>query len=110
MKLPDPVYYSERNPSEMTLRDHLARDRTVLANERTLLAYIRTAIALFAASGTLLHFFPESQPLKALGIVLLVLGVAVVGIGLWRFAAVARRMRRLRLPDEERPTEAQQQR
>ncbi len=77
----------------MILRDHLARDRTVLANERTLLAYIRTAIALLAAGGTLLTVFPTSLTLRALGGLLIVLGIVVPIFGGWRFTVVAGHMR-----------------
>ena len=79
----------------MTLRDHLARDRTVLANERTLLAYIRTAIALLAAGGTLLTVFPGNMPLRILGFLLLVFGVITAVVGSRRFAVIARHMRSL---------------
>lgn len=79
----------------MILRDQLARDRTVLANERTLLAYIRTAIALFAGGGTVVALFPRSLLLQILGAVLLLLGVVVLGVGTWRFAVVASRLRRI---------------
>lgn len=94
------MYYAELDPSQMTLRDHLARDRTVLANERTLLAYLRTAIALFAAGGTLLKVFPDNPSLHVLGIISLILGGIVLIAGLWRFFHVARQMRRLRLPKQ----------
>jgi len=87
--------YSRFNKEEMILRDHLARDRTILANERTLLAYVRTAIALLAAGGTLVRFFPDSIALHTTGIALLALGVCVVGFGIWRFIDVARDMRKI---------------
>jgi|GEM_PF-1717436 len=43
--------------NELTLRDHLAIDRTTLANERTFLAYVRTALAEFVAGVSLINFF-----------------------------------------------------
>ncbi len=89
------VPYSQVESDEMILRDHLARDRTVLANERTLLAYIRTAIALLAAGGTLMTVFPGSLPLWFIGVMFLVLGLFVAVFGSWRFAVVARNMRRV---------------
>jgi putative membrane protein len=85
--------YADMDPEQMILRDHLARDRTVLANERTLLAYVRTAIALFAGGGTLLELFPEVRHLRILGGILLVLGLLTLVVGVWRFVAVARRLR-----------------
>jgi len=87
--------YREIDPNHMILRDHLARDRTVLANERTLLAYVRTAIALLAAGGTLLKIFWGNTLIEALGALLLTLGVAATTLGIWRFRVVARRLRRL---------------
>lgn len=79
----------------MNLRDFLARDRTVLANERTLLAYIRTAIALLAAGGTLLHVFHENMSMRVVGILFLALGLIVPVFGIWRFAIIARRLRKI---------------
>ncbi|NNC96769.1 MAG: DUF202 domain-containing protein [Gammaproteobacteria bacterium] len=77
--------YLAYTDNEMTLRDKLAFDRTVLANERTLLAYLRTALALLAGGVTLLKFFPEDQFLQIVGAVLFVAGVLVVIMGLVRF-------------------------
>ncbi len=85
--------YSKFRSDQMILRDHLARDRTVLANERTLLAYIRTAIALLASGGTLLTVFPASLSLRAVGGTLIVLGIAITIFGGWRFKVVAGHMR-----------------
>jgi putative membrane protein len=87
--------YREIDPDRMILRDHLARDRTALANERTLLAYIRTAIALLAAGGTLLKFFWDSAFIRVLGVLLLAVGAATMGLGAWRFRTISRRLRRL---------------
>jgi putative membrane protein len=99
--------YSKVKREEMTLRDHLARDRTVLANERTLLAYIRTAIALLAAGGTLLTVFPGNLPLRILGFLLLVLGVIAAIFGSWRFSVVAGHMRRLGVDSPDLPEDDQ---
>jgi putative membrane protein len=94
--------YSRFCTADLTLRDYLARDRTVLANERTLLSYVRTAIGLLAAGGTLLTLFPGSWSLRALGMMCLVLGVVVVGFGIWRFATVASRLQAIgALPADE---------
>ncbi len=41
---------------DTTLRDELARDRTILANERTLLSYGRTALALVGVAVIAFHF------------------------------------------------------
>ena len=41
---------------DTTLRDELARDRTILANERTFLSYSRTALALIGVAVVIFHF------------------------------------------------------
>jgi putative membrane protein len=87
--------YSRFRREEKSLRDLLARERTVLANERTLLAYIRTAIGLMAAGGTVLTVFPENGALRILGIALMALGGAAGAFGGWRFSVVAGHMRGL---------------
>ncbi len=87
--------YQQIDSDRMILRDHLARDRTALANERTLLAYIRTAIALLAAGGTLLKFFWNSVSIRILGVLLLAVGAATMGLGAWRFRTISCRLRRL---------------
>lgn len=66
--------YSSFEPDQLTLRDRLAIDRTVLANERTLLAYLRTAIALLITGGSLVKLFPLEGGLVTLGWILLVVG------------------------------------
>jgi putative membrane protein len=97
--------YSNVRHDEMTLRDHLARDRTMLANERTLLAYIRTAIALLAAGGTLLTVFPGNLPLRGLGFLLLVCGAIMAIVGSRRYSIVAGHMRRLGVSSSDMPEE-----
>jgi len=89
----------------MTLTDHLAHQRTVLANERTLLAYLRTGLALLAAGGTGIRFLGENRVLHATGVVLLILGSGGLVVGVWRFIAVARELRRVyrEPPDRSRP-------
>jgi putative membrane protein len=66
---------------ELTLRDHLAIDRTRLANERTLLSFIRTGLYFSVMGLTVikLEFFSEmswaSVPLFGLSLVFLLLGM-----------------------------------
>ncbi|HFD13587.1 MAG TPA: DUF202 domain-containing protein [Crenotrichaceae bacterium] len=85
--------YSKINPDEMILRDHLAYDRTLLANETTLLAYLRTAMALLAAGATLFRLFSEDPFFQILGMIMLVLGVLIAGIGVFRFFAITKRLK-----------------
>lgn len=87
--------YEQIDPQHMILRDHLARDRTVLANERTLLAYVRTAIAVLAAGATLLKIFWGNTLIEVLGSFLLAVGVTTITVGIWRFRVIARRLSRI---------------
>ena len=73
--------YTDIDPADMILRDHLARDRTILANERTLLAYVRTTIALLAAGGTMLHYFAGRPLLQAVGGGLIALALVALALG-----------------------------
>ncbi|CEH34310.1 DUF202 domain-containing protein [Romboutsia lituseburensis] len=43
----------KNNHKDMTLRDYLAIDRTILANERTHLSYTRTVVSFLVAALTL---------------------------------------------------------
>ncbi|MEE9413369.1 MAG: DUF202 domain-containing protein [Methylococcales bacterium] len=87
--------YTKINPKDMILRDHLAYDRTILANETTLLAYLRTAMALLAAGATLFRLFPNDAYFQVLGIVMLFLGMVIAGIGVFRFFAMTKRLKKL---------------
>lgn len=90
------MHYDHVDPDRMVLRDHLALDRTALANERTLLAYVRTALALLAGGATLLRFFRGNHLIESLGSLLLLFGVGIVALGLWRFRTIEGRLRPLR--------------
>jgi len=72
--------YEDYGPQEMTLRDHLAMDRTVLANQRTFLAWIRTALTLFLTGLSLVHFF-EHVMVRGLGGALIFAGALVMFLG-----------------------------
>jgi len=76
--------YENFSKEEFILRDQLAIDRTILANERTVLSYVRTSLALIAAGGALIHFF-EEQLVKAGGVILIMIGGAILIIGYMRY-------------------------
>ena len=78
---------------DMSMRDHLAHDRTVLANERTLLAYLRTWIALLAAGGSIIEIFGENGFLRVIGAMLMAAGFAVLALGIIRFVSTGRQVR-----------------
>ncbi len=81
--------YERLGDDDMTLRDHLAIDRTVLANERTALAYGRTALALLIVGGTCFHFF-ESTLMRGAGVLFVGGAIAVAAIGSVRFVRTRR--------------------
>lgn len=77
------------NPHSVT--DALAIERTRLANERTLLAYVRTFI-IFLSSGLAvlqLHYF---EPIRYLGIGLLVIAPLTLITGILIYAYMRRRI------------------
>ena len=80
--------YQAYTNNELTLRDALAFDRTIMANERTLLAYLRSALALLAGGLTLYKFFPQDANLQIMGVVLFISGIITVIFGLIRFSKV----------------------
>jgi putative membrane protein len=73
--------------SDTIYRDRLARQRTELANERTLLSYTRTALGCIAVGVPAIWLF-EDQVVQALGVVSLVVGVVLMGTGLYRFFSI----------------------
>lgn len=83
--------YSRFLAEDLTLRDGLAIDRTVLANERTLLAYVRTALALIILGVTLIDFFDQTL-YQVVGAISFVLGLGTLVLGGVRFLRVRRRL------------------
>src|SRR3954452_5513519 len=75
-----------------------ASRRKLLASERTLLAWLRTGLTVFAVALAVGRIAPELSggrvwPYVALGTGYSLLGVAIVGYGLWRSRAVDRAIR-----------------
>jgi putative membrane protein len=83
------------------LRDELAIDRTVLANERTLLAYLRSGVALVLAGVTFLHF-AEDTLIRVVGIACVPSGFLAIGIGVWRYRMMDRRIQSARIAEATR--------
>ena len=74
--------------SSAPVRDTLARQRTVLANERTLpgLSPDRAGICHYRHSGRVVA--RAAPGMQALGVVSLVTGIAIFGVGIWRFITI----------------------
>lgn len=79
--------YSKFNHDDLTLRDHLAIDRTELANERTLLAYSRTGIAVFVTGVSLIHFLTNLL-LEIAGGIFIAGSLLIFFVGVRRFLRV----------------------
>ncbi|WP_373081598.1 DUF202 domain-containing protein [Zhongshania sp.] len=73
---------------DSSTRDKLALERTRLANERTFLAYVRTGLALLGAAAVLFQFFTELNANIAIAWVLVIFGLVVLVVGLFRFNSV----------------------
>ncbi|MEX1667957.1 YidH family protein [Zhongshania guokunii] len=69
-------------------RDRLALERTRMANERTFLAYIRTGLSLLAAAAVMFQFFSKLHSYIATVWVLVIFGLLVLVIGVFRFYSV----------------------
>lgn len=81
------------NPN-LTLTDLLAIDRTRLANERTFLGYFRTFIVIFSSGAAIvkLDFLDE---LKTLGVFFMIIGPALLIMGIARFFYVKKHIKKL---------------
>ena len=91
--------YSQFEPDDLILRDHLAIERTRLANERTLLAYLRSGVAMLIAGFTIIHFLQEGW-FWAVGIACLPIGVITSIVGSVRFLKMNKKIAVLRSRSE----------
>ena len=82
-----------------SLRDELARDRTVLASERTFLAYIRTSLMFLASGITLLKLFHDDEILRIIGYLLIPISLAAGLTGYIRFRKMRSELRDLSRQD-----------
>jgi len=81
--------YARFQTEDLTLRDELAIDRTVLANERTLLAYVRTALG-FLVLGLSFHHFLAQVVYHVLGFVFMGIALLLFAFGVTRYLQVRR--------------------
>ena len=78
---------------ELITRDYLAIERTRLANERTFLSYFRTAVVLLS-SGIAMVQLEMLEEISDLGFFLLLLGPAILILGIIRFLYVKRQIKK----------------
>lgn len=88
--------YEDFESKDFSLRDLLARDRTILANERTVLSYVRTTIMLLVSSVSLLKLFPNNTTAQIAGMTLIPIAILAAIIGTRRFFIFARALERLK--------------
>src|SRR5689334_47080 len=74
---------------DLVLREYLAIERTRLANETSLLAYIRTGLYFLVAGSTLGQVI-NSSFWKIIGTPLIVVGVAIMLLGIVRYFRLRR--------------------
>ncbi|MCG8585493.1 MAG: DUF202 domain-containing protein, partial [Pirellulales bacterium] len=86
--------YSRFDNEDLTLRDRLAVDRTILANERTMLGYVRTSMAFLALGASFLHFLEGVYP-QVVGSVFMVLSFPILVVGVARYLQVRRELNAL---------------
>jgi putative membrane protein len=96
--------FKTRQIDETLIREHLALERTKLANERTILSYIRASLYLLIGGLALLQI-KEYEHIKWLGYLSLFICVAFIGIGIIRYIALNRKLKKLLRP-EDYPMEA----
>ena len=87
--------YSRFQPDQLTLRDELAVDRTVLANERTLLGYVRTSLGFLVLGLSFLHFLHQAYYHVA-GYGFMAVAAIVLVVGSYRFLHMRQRLAQTR--------------
>ena len=93
--------YTENDPKNMVLRDHLAFDRTVLANERTLFAYLKFAIMATATGLTFIKLFPAESLYNWIAYACIGLAIITGVAGPIKFVIFRSKLGRVYKPHEE---------
>lgn len=78
---------------ELNLNDALAVERTNLAVERTFLAYFRTSVVFASAGYTIVRLAAFGQ-IEELGFILLLGAPVILAVGIWRYIAVYRKVKK----------------
>lgn len=88
---------SQRIIDESLIREHLALERTRLANERTFLSYTQASL-YFLLGGLALLQLKEYADLRYIGYLALIFAVLFLTIGIWRYIALNKKMKKLLRP------------
>ncbi|MFW6270676.1 MAG: DUF202 domain-containing protein [Bacillota bacterium] len=70
---------------ELSLRELLAIDRTILSNQRTFLAYIRTALTLLLGGVGLRSLLETSRIYGSLGLIFIIISIVFFILGIYKF-------------------------
>ena len=90
LRLKHPRYH---NRERLTLRDHLALERTRLGNERTLMSYIRSSLYLLIGGIALVQLEGHGN-LRYVGYLALTLCVLFLVVGYYRFHRLRKQLDR----------------
>lgn len=90
LRLKHPRYH---NRDRLTLRDHLALERTRLGNERTLLSYIRSSLYLLIGGIALVQVEGHGN-LRYVGYLALAFCVLSIMVGYYRFHRLRKQLDR----------------
>jgi putative membrane protein len=95
--------WAEERTEQAEQRTNWARHRTVLANERTYSAWLRTGLSAMGGGVAVVEFLGNEEGLpsllaRLLGVILILLGAAVVLISIWRYNTVSDVLEREGLP------------
>lgn len=90
------IIYSKYQNRELSLRELLAIDRTILSNQRTFLAYIRTAITLLLGGFGLRNLLDDSRILDTVGFIAIAAGIIFLIFGIQKFIKKKKRIDKLK--------------
>lgn len=84
--------YKQYSKEELSLRDLLAMDRTVLANERNILSFIRSFFSFIITGLALIRFFPAWN---RMAFFLFFLGVLILLIGIKKYVGLRKDLKNI---------------
>ena len=103
LRLKNPPFH---NREPLILRDHLALERTRLSNERTLLSYVRSSLYLLVGGIAMIQVEGFGN-LHFAGYLALMISVASLAIGIFRFHRLRRQLDRYyERSDDKKPDRA----
>jgi putative membrane protein len=95
--------WAEERTEKAEQRTEWAQHRTVLANERTFSAWLRTGLSAMGGGVAVVEFLGSEEGTasllaRMLGVILILLGAAVVSVSIWRYNTISDIMEREGMP------------